>query len=217
MKALPEQNEREAAPSPATCYLASSAPPNRAPQGRDTQRTEVQEIAAKVVLLDRLFVVYGPEATDARALFRNNMIAAVERVWPTDRSRTVDLNPLSDRLSTQSYVERLRGLSPASEVQRAILAQALQLSTSIGQTQLLMYAQAGGTVSAGLLVVLVFWISVLFLGFGLFARANAMVMGALFVGALSASGAIFLILDLDEPYTGPPWNLMHRHAARGAG
>jgi hypothetical protein len=48
----------------------------------------------------------------------------------------------------------------------------------------------------------VFWICVLFLGFGLFARFNTTVTVALLVGALSVAGAIFLILELSEPYRG---------------
>jgi hypothetical protein len=52
------------------------------------------------------------------------------------------------------------------------------------------------------LTVLVFWICVLFLGFGLFARINATVTVALLVGALSVAGAIFLILELGDPYRG---------------
>ena len=47
-----------------------------------------------------------------------------------------------------------------------------------------------------------FWIAVLFTGFGLFARFNATVIAAVFIGALSVSGAIFLILELNHPYEG---------------
>jgi hypothetical protein len=43
---------------------------------------------------------------------------------------------------------------------------------------------------------------VLFVGFGLFARHNATVVAALFLGALSVAGAIFLILELNRPYGG---------------
>ncbi|MGH6869663.1 MAG: hypothetical protein ACREDA_12505 [Methylocella sp.] len=52
------------------------------------------------------------------------------------------------------------------------------------------------------LAVLVFWISMLFVGFGLFARANATVIVALLIGVLSVSSAIFLILELNHPYLG---------------
>jgi hypothetical protein len=50
--------------------------------------------------------------------------------------------------------------------------------------------------------VLVFWLIILFVSFGLFAPPNATVFAALFVCALSVSGAIFLILELDQPFEG---------------
>jgi len=65
-----------------------------------------------------------------------------------------------------------------------------------------MFEQLGSAISWPFLAVLVFWISMSFLGFGLFARINATVTIALLVGALSVAGAIFLILELNEPYRG---------------
>ena len=52
------------------------------------------------------------------------------------------------------------------------------------------------------LVVVIFWLAVLFASFGLFAPPNATVIVTLFVCALSVSGAIFLILELAEPFGG---------------
>jgi hypothetical protein len=39
-------------------------------------------------------------------------------------------------------------------------------------------------------------------GFGLFARRNASLVAALLLGALSVSGAVFLILEMNRPDTG---------------
>jgi hypothetical protein len=52
------------------------------------------------------------------------------------------------------------------------------------------------------LVVMVFWLTVIFVSFGLFAPRDATVIATLFVCALSVSGAIFLILELDSPFSG---------------
>jgi hypothetical protein len=79
-------------------------------------------------------------------------------------------------------------------------SRAVQESESIGRSRLLM--QLGSSISWPFLTVLVFWICMLFLGFGLFARFNATVAVALLVGALSVAGAIFLILELNDPYRG---------------
>lgn len=65
-----------------------------------------------------------------------------------------------------------------------------------------MLEQINSSIPWPFLSVLVFWISVLFAGFGLFARANATVIVAFLIGALSVSSAIFLILELDRPYSG---------------
>ena len=72
----------------------------------------------------------------------------------------------------------------------------------MGTTIRLLHQQAGGSLSWPFFVVLVFWLVVLFAGFGLYARRNATVIAALFLGALTVSGAIFLILEMNRPYSG---------------
>ena len=65
-----------------------------------------------------------------------------------------------------------------------------------------MFTQGTAAVSVPLLVVLVLWLTIIFISFGLFAPFNATVVSSLFLSALSVSGAIFLILDMYTPYTG---------------
>lgn len=52
------------------------------------------------------------------------------------------------------------------------------------------------------LAVLIAWLSILFAGFGLFAPANATVLAALFLGALSVAAAVFLVMELGRPFEG---------------
>ncbi|HME69605.1 MAG TPA: hypothetical protein VKM54_07020, partial [Myxococcota bacterium] len=47
-----------------------------------------------------------------------------------------------------------------------------------------------------------FWLAAIFTSFGLLAPINTTVITALFVCALSVSGAIFMIVEMDEPFTG---------------
>jgi len=65
-----------------------------------------------------------------------------------------------------------------------------------------MYEQATTSISLPMLVILVLWLTVIFLSFGLLAPANATVIASLLVSALSVSGAIFLILEMYGPYDG---------------
>ena len=93
-------------------------------------------------------------------------------------------------------------LTPGNVAQRFTQTRSLQLLTDMSNTRRLMTEQAGGSLSWPFFVVLVFWLVVLFVGFGLFARLNATVVTALFIGALSVAGAIFLILEMNSPYSG---------------
>jgi len=52
------------------------------------------------------------------------------------------------------------------------------------------------------LVVLVLWLAIIFVGFRLHTANNALVLATLFGCALSVSGAIFLIEELDYPLEG---------------
>ena len=52
------------------------------------------------------------------------------------------------------------------------------------------------------MAVLLLWMIVLFAGFSLMAPANATTLASLVICALSVSGAIFLILELDQPFSG---------------
>jgi hypothetical protein len=77
------------------------------------------------------------------------------------------------------------------------------MSIDLAQTRWLLFEQGGGSSSPmPFLVLLVFWVTIIFLSFGLFAPPNATVIATLFLCALSVSGAIFLILELDRPFGG---------------
>ncbi len=66
---------------------------------------------------------------------------------------------------------------------------------------LLLFAQTGGSIPTPFLIILVFWLSAIFVSFTLFAQTNLVVMASLLACALSFAGAIFLVLELDNPFT----------------
>jgi hypothetical protein len=50
--------------------------------------------------------------------------------------------------------------------------------------------------------VLIFWLTIIFASFSLFAKPNAIVICSVSVFALSAAGAIYLVLELGQPFAG---------------
>jgi hypothetical protein len=97
---------------------------------------------------------------------------------------------------------KIQGLSPQNDGQRTLKAQAIQATTDLTQTRLLLFEHADRSLPMPFLVVLVFWLGIIFASFSLFSPLNPTLIAALFVFALSASGAIFLILELSQPFSG---------------
>ena len=78
----------------------------------------------------------------------------------------------------------------------------MQVSNDLVQTRLLLFTETDTSIPVPFLAVLIFWLVIIFASFGLFATFNATVLIILSLLALPASCAIFLILELGEPFTG---------------
>lgn len=168
----------------------------------EAQGAEVQQIGVHLFQLDRALEQFGPEAKDARAMLYRLVRMEVERASvPGGIQAAVD-SPLEAQRAAAALFDRISTLSPKTDSQRYIQGSALQLLTNLGHTRLLLNEQAQSSISWPFLVVLAFWLTVLFVGFGLFARRNATLVAALCLGALSVAGATFLILEMNRPYTG---------------
>jgi hypothetical protein len=166
----------------------------------DTARNEVMQMAAKIALLDRVLMLYGPQTADARHALRDSVAEGVRRTWPADGRRPAQLEP-NEEMGDAVYVAISR-LAPQDEAQRALKTEATTLMVQLAELRTLVRAQAVSSVSKPLLIALVIWLVVIFLGFSLLAPANATNILALLAGAFSVACAVFIILDLDHPFAG---------------
>jgi len=165
----------------------------------DAQSNELTEMSAKVIVLDRLLAHYGPETKEVRDLLRGAFVDSIDRMWPEERTPSKLGVPLS---ISEALIDKIQGLSPKDDRQRAFQAQALNTAATLIQTRWLMYEQGTTSVSVPMLGILIFWLAAIFISFGLFAPRNATVITALFVAGGAVSGAIFLILEMYAPFGG---------------
>jgi len=165
-----------------------------------SQRSELTQMSANIILLDRVLAHYGPETREVRELLRRAVIRLLNQVQPDDGSEPGKAEPTA--AGGEILYDKLQALRPQSDLQRSLQPQALGLMLTIGQTRWLMFEQAERSIPMPLLAVPVSWLAIIFLTFGLYAPRNATVVMVLIVCALSVAGAIFLILELDEPFTG---------------
>jgi len=122
--------------------------------------------------------------------------------WPEAAIQVPSLVGIKPSAGLEEVQERLRRLAPQDEAQRLLQARAVELSGEMARASWLLLELTQERVPAAFLVILVLWLVITFFGFGLFAPSNGTVICALLFSALAASGAIFLILDLYDPFAG---------------
>jgi len=162
----------------------------------DTQGAELNQMSSDMVALDRLLAHYGPEANETREALRGTVVGQLEQLWPQEGTRSEAPG------TAEALIDKLQALSPKDDKQRSLQAQALNIAISVGRIRWLMYEQGNASISKPLLVIMVFWLTVVFVSFGLFAPHNATTIASLMAAALSVSGAIFLILEMYSPFGG---------------
>jgi Protein of unknown function (DUF4239) len=165
----------------------------------DAQSGELVHASAQIRQLDRLLSVYGPAASGARTQLRSTIERAIDQVWPSEDGGSTNLASPPD---VEDIFTVIANLQPQTNAQRFAQSKALEIATDLSQTRLLLYEQSGASVPFPFLVVLVFWLVIIFAAFGLFAPTNGTVLGTLFVSSLSVAGAVFLILELAQPFAG---------------
>lgn len=168
----------------------------------DSQSNAVKELSAKVIMLEGVLAKYGPETKETRELLRSAMTATEDRLWPSDGQHTASLAPGEARAALETMFDKIAALSPKDDAQRALKSRALDGTADLASARIRLFSQQDSPLPVPLLMVLVFWLTILFFGFGLLAPGNGTVVTMLLVCALSVSGAIFLMLELDTPFTG---------------
>jgi hypothetical protein len=161
----------------------------------DAQSAELTQMSANIGTLDRALALYGPETNEIRTMLRGAVVRILDQMWSKDGASAAA--PIA--AGGEILYEKIQGLSPKNDTQRSLQGQALSIAVDIGKMRYLMYAQQATSVSMPLLVVLVLWLTAIFISFGLFAPLNATVVSSLFVSALSVSVQSSLIPKCTRP------------------
>jgi hypothetical protein len=162
----------------------------------DALGNEMTRASSEIILLDRTLALYGPESKEVRDQLRSSVTGVVDQLKEST-------NPSQLQASTRevdSLYEKIQGLLPKDDRQRSIQTGALNIMISLQEARWLMYEQESTSISLPMLIILISWLTTLFISFGLFAPANGTAITALLVSGLSVSGAILLILELYSPY-----------------
>jgi hypothetical protein len=166
----------------------------------DTTATQGKEFTAKLVHLDHILARYGPETAPSRRQLRQFLALKIDELWGPGRRHSVTSE---SGVLLESALSQVVALTPGDAQQKLLQARAVQVAADLAQIRwLLIEHTAGSSIPVPFLVILVFWASILFVSFGLFAPRHATAVAMLLVCALSIAAAIFIILEMDHPFSG---------------
>ena len=169
----------------------------------DAVDATVKHTAADLLALDRLLARYGPQTAQIRAGLKQAVARRIEMMWPASPARQVDLAPPNaGRGGAEDLVAQIRALVPQNAEQQWLQGRAVDLSESLLMARWMVVAALGTSIPVAFLSIMLFWLTITFTSFGLFAPRNATVVAVMFMCALSVAAALFLVLEMESPFGG---------------
>jgi hypothetical protein len=153
----------------------------------------IQTAATQALLLDRTLRRYGPETAPAR----HDLLVFVQTLRAAATDGGEGVQPLD------AEEDALGALAPADARHAALQQDAEGQVRALVETRLALVEQGDGHVPRPLIVMLGLWLTAIFSMLGYRAPSNPVMRLKLVATAILVSSAIYLMLDMDVPYSGP--------------
>lgn len=182
----------------------------------DTVSTDLRGMGFNLIRLDQSMRAYGPETDKARGVLRQYATEVIATTWPrepappgADPSFPLSHRAHNTRLESPALGDMLseiegmlRRLHPSDAMQQRLQNYAMSQYERLNARRWKLIEEAESSISRPFYVVMIFWLSVMFLGFGLSAQRNLLVLVMIGLGAGAIASVVFVIVDLDTPFTG---------------
>jgi len=160
---------------------------------------DMDTLSAQILRLDNILRRYGPDTYPARETLRQYAEQKTADLFP-DQEADVSLDSPSTYELLQQLEDSMLELKPSNPRDQWWLSQAMTLAGKIGETRWLLVQQLGQGTPKAFLALLVFWLTLLFASFGLFAPRNLISGVTLTLCALAVAGAVGMILELEKGF-----------------
>lgn len=171
------------------------------------------QFAAEITQLDRCMRNYGLGSEVVRVQLQSYTAAVIASTWPSEpRPQGVDYpdptkmartgpNTILANLMNQVGLE-IRKLDPPDPFHRKLAEDCFDAYKDALQDRWAVVEDIYSAMSIPFYCAVVFWLTMVFAGFGLSAPWNVTVGIVLLLGIVSVTSALVLIVDLDLPYEG---------------
>src|ERR1700742_3271971 len=169
--------------------------------------------AGQLIRLDQSMRNYGSESEKMRRQLQSFTAAAIVKFWRADDIPIGVAYPDVRKLSKDEAKQVLSDLSNGIELgiirlkspdplQERLAADCFDQYKEFAKARWSLLLAPQNSLPAPFLKMLVAWIMIIFLSFGLRAPANPMVMIVITLSATTLSGMMFAIIDVVDPYKG---------------
>ncbi len=166
----------------------------------DSTASQVSQIASDLVLLDQLLSEYGPSASAAREALRDQSEALATGIWGAASKPRHPAFAATD--AWRRFSIAMDQLPNSTEQQRSLRKQIDEVVSRAAQARIRLFSDSGSTLPMPFLGLLVFWLTIIFAGYSILGEMNLTVKVFVFLFAMSSSGALFLISELNSPFSG---------------
>jgi hypothetical protein len=169
--------------------------------------------AASLAELDACMRDYGPELAEARTKLHGYVAAVITSTWPdepppqgVDHPDTAGMPRLGEVPVLATIMNdiglAIDRLTPADALHRSLATRCAADYREALTARWAVIEDVHGSLSAPFAFVLIFWLTLVFLSFGLQSPRNALAGVAIGIAIVSVTSVMFVILDLDLPYGG---------------
>jgi hypothetical protein len=168
----------------------------------DTTDGQIRTFAANLILLNQTLRDYGPETARSQSLLRDYTARAIEDQWPQESDHIVQMEDTASGQILDDTRLSIAGLPASDAFHQELRGSALRLIDTALRTRWLMIERAESSIQPVYLIILISWIALIFVSFGYNAPLNATVIFSFFICALALASCLFIITDLDTPFSG---------------
>lgn len=179
----------------------------------DAVGNDLRTYSIQIIELNHVLADYGPETASARALLREYTASTIATTWTQEKAppdATTPLRALTDEPLENSRLgdmldgigKQLLSFAPADALHQNLATEARILFRALMQRRWKIIEESPGEMSSPFFLVMIFWLIVIFVSFGLSAPRNILVFITIGICAASLASAVFVILDLSTPFGG---------------
>jgi hypothetical protein len=162
---------------------------------------DVRQFSSNVIELGDVLRGFGPEAAPTLGRLYDYTMRSVR----THNGGIEEPADIEDDVASRLIVglrDGIIALPDTTSRQNTLHTQAWGLFQTLEQSRWKIIQESPNTFQPVVLCILVTWIALIFVSFGLNAPRNATVLVALFICSAAIGGAIFLVHEMDSPFDG---------------